>query len=392
MAMNSHLVFVSLENWDEIWRRNQFICAELARRHPDRKILFVAPPRDYSHAIRKWKWDDIVTYTDWSPKGLPNVHVFRPVKLLPNSIAIGRTLNAFLVRRQIIKKIRELQLTPFNLWINDHSLSYLLKGLAEEATVYDITDDWVSFEQPARLANRIAAQDAVLCENCSAVIVCSEHLQKIKLPLLSEASRLHLIPNGVDADHYASVCDRSIPVPATAQKWPQPIYGYVGTIHADRVDLALIEAVANKLSCGCIVLVGPNFLTEDATQRLRATGRVHFTGAVPYTDVPSYMRAFDVCITPHRVTPFTESLNPIKLWEYLAAGKPIVTTNVAGFRDFPEIVYIANDRESFLAALNRATKEQPEFEMRRKAEARRHSWTSRVDEIEKVLSGLKSIQ
>jgi teichuronic acid biosynthesis glycosyltransferase TuaH len=73
-------------------------------------------------------------------------------------------------------------------------------------------------------------------------------------------------------------------------------------------------------------------LPKEDAESLQRTGRVHLTGAVPYAEVPEYMRAFDVCITPHRMTLFTESLNPIKLWEYLAAGKPIVSTDVAGFR------------------------------------------------------------
>src|SRR5207245_1179743 len=84
---------------------------------------------------------------------------------------------------------------------------------------------------------------------------------------------------------------------------------------------------------GALVFIGPAFLSEAERARLTATGRVHLVGAVPYMQLPAYMRAMDVCIMPHRMTAFTESLNPIKLWEYLAAGKPIVSTDVAGFRD-----------------------------------------------------------
>jgi len=102
---------------------------------------------------------------------------------------------------------------------------------------------------------------------------------------------------------------------------------------------------------------------------------------VPYHDVPRYMRAFDVCITPHRVTPFTNSLNPIKLWEYLAAGKPIISTPVAGFVDFPHHVYIASDSATFLRLLPCALAESPTRVTARQAEAVRHSWEARVTEI-----------
>jgi glycosyltransferase involved in cell wall biosynthesis len=98
------------------------------------------------------------------------------------------------------------------------------------------------------------------------------------------------------------------------------------------------------------------------------------------------MRAFDVCIVPHRVTPFTESLNPIKLWEYLAAGKPIVSTDVAGFRDYPQFVRIASDAPSFLQAVQAALTEDPSLPQARRAEAQHHSWNSRLDAVEQVIS------
>jgi teichuronic acid biosynthesis glycosyltransferase TuaH len=97
------------------------------------------------------------------------------------------------------------------------------------------------------------------------------------------------------------------------------------------------------------------------------------------------MRAFDVCITPHRVTPFTESLNPIKLWEYLAAGKPIVSTNVAGFRDYPQFVTIA-DADGFNEAVQTTLHEDPTRAEARRTEARRHSWSARLDAVEAVIS------
>jgi teichuronic acid biosynthesis glycosyltransferase TuaH len=106
---------------------------------------------------------------------------------------------------------------------------------------------------------------------------------------------------------------------------------------------------------------------------------------VAYAEIPNIMRAFDVCITPHRVTAFTESLNPIKLWEYLAAGKPIVSTDVAGFRDYPQFVRIATGAEEFVAAAEAGMREEPGLRNARRAEAERHSWVKRVDQIEGIL-------
>ena len=156
---------------------------------------------------------------------------------------------------------------------------------------------------------------------------------------------LYLIPNGVDAQHYRTVLDTP-PDPA-AQQWLRPVLGYTGSIHPDRVDVDLVEAISGRLEQGTILLVGPNMLPAADQERLRHCGNVVLTGPTPYSDLPKAMRAFDVCITPHRVTPFTESLNPIKLWEYLAAGKPIVSTPVDRLSRLPAVCTHRVRRERF---------------------------------------------
>ena len=262
--------------------------------------------------------------------------------------------------------------------------------MGERAVIYDITDDWTSLTQSPKLASLIAGQDADLCRRADATIVCSERLQEMKRPLTRS---LHLIPNGVDAAHYRHVLDGTGPYPAESERWTRPVFGYTGTIHPDRVDVDLIEAVARRMTTGTIVLLGPDMLRPDERLRLLATGRIALPGQVAYQDIPRWMRAFDVCITPHRVTRFTESLNPIKLWEYLAAGKPIVSTPVAGFRDFAHVVRLAGTAESFLAAAveavgEAATPDGQRLQEQRRAIAREHSWERRGDDIVAVLQSV----
>jgi len=93
--------------------------------------------------------------------------------------------------------------------------------------------------------------------------------------------------------------------------------------------------------------------------------------------------------SPHRMTAFTESLNPIKLWEYLAAGKPIVSTPVAGFRDYPQWVRLASDSNAFTAAVREALSEDRATQLQRRQQVADHSWQSRVDAIEQVIAGVE---
>jgi teichuronic acid biosynthesis glycosyltransferase TuaH len=379
-------IFVSMENWDDVWRRNQFVCGRIAKRFPHSKILFVGTPRDVSNQIRRGLTADLRAPATWQVPGYPNIHITRPLKLLPNTIPATRRFNEAMERRHALRVAHRLGFRRPILWLNPHYGVHMVGKMGEDRTIYDITDDWITLTQSEARTRLIIEQDLELCRIADAVIVCSQKLYDLKKDL---ARNLHLIPNGVDAEHYRCVLEGDGPLPEETAAWPRPIYGYTGTIHPDRVDVDLVERMARRLKQGCFALVGPDFLLDPDRDRLLATGKVFFTGAIPYARLPQFMRAFDVSITPHRVTPFTESLNPIKLWEYLAGGKPIVATDVAGFRDFPDLVRIAKSEDDFLDALAEAPHEAPHLPEARRAEARKHSWDTRVDQILEVVAECK---
>jgi teichuronic acid biosynthesis glycosyltransferase TuaH len=382
MPNANDLIFVSMENWDDIWRRNQFICAELTQRRPDLRILFVGLPLNISNALRRGRIREVFRMSTYTVPGFDRITVTHPPKLLPDSLAGGRAVNEAMFRRHVRHVAARLGLRSPVLWLNPHYAVHAAGRMGESAVIYDITDDWTTLTQSSSLVQRIKVQDAELCRRADATIVCSERLRDMKRDL---AKNLHLIPNGVDARHYARVLDGSAALPDEIRNWPKPVFGYTGTLHPDRVDVGLIELLA-KSRQGSIVLVGPNFLSAEDNQRLLAAGNVYLTGPVPYARIPDYMAAFDVCITPHKVTPFTESLNPIKLWEYLAAGLPIVSTDVAGFRDYPELVRIARTPQEFIHAVRLALTEKGRMAPQGRSLAREHSWIRRVDEIEKVIN------
>ncbi len=381
------IIFVSLEPWDEIWRRNQFVCDGLLRKSTNTKILFVQPPFDNSYALRARKLNKMrrtPTLVDGGYGG--RLKWFTPTKWLPNSLTVGRSWNEKHLLIQIKRALRDLNWTATHLWINQHEAAHLLDTKTAPRSIYDITDDWTKFSGNQSQLALITEQDATLCQSCDHVIVCSQQLFDDKATLV-DPEKLHLIPNGVHVDHYEAVADISMPVHPVAQKWKKPTFGYTGTIHGDRVDVNLIASVAKSYPSATIAMVGPNLLEQAEQQPLDLFGNIVFTGAQPYADLPDIMRAFDVCMVPHLVTPFTESLNPIKLWEYLAAGKPIVSTNVAGFRDYPDLVSVAVASDDFVSLLARAPVESPDMPVLRQQAVRQHTWDQRVAAVEALLLG-----
>jgi teichuronic acid biosynthesis glycosyltransferase TuaH len=381
------LVFVSLEPWDEIWRRNQFVCDGLLRKSVDTKILFVQPPFDNSYALRSRKLSNIrriPTLLDGGYDG--RLKWFTPTKWLPNSLPVGRIWNELLLISQIKRALSDLSWNATHLWINQHEAAHLLDANLAPHSIYDVTDDWTKFSGNRSQIDLITSQDSALCNSCDHVIVCSRQLYEDKAKLV-DLDRLQLIPNGVHIEHYETVADASLPVHKIAEQWTKPVFGYTGTIHGDRVDVNLIASVAKAYPLATIAMVGPNLLDQSEQQKLDGFSNVVFTGAQPYADLPDIMRAFDVCMVPHLVTPFTESLNPIKLWEYLAAGKPVVSTNVAGFRDFMDMLFVVDNVDEFVLALSTALTDDKATPTSRQAIAKQHSWERRLSDVVNLLGG-----
>ena len=190
-------------------------------------------------------------------------------------------------------------------------------------SLYDITDDWLLAPLAPRQRDRLMADEALLMEHSQEVVVCSPELARSR----GTNRAVELIPNGVDVDLFRT------PRPRPADLPPSPVALYVGTLHTWRIDIPLVLELAGARPDLQVVLVGPNSLPRDVTDRLERVPNIAVLGARPYDQIPAYMQHADVIIIPHLVDRFTESLDPIKAYECLAAGRPTVATPVAGFRE-----------------------------------------------------------
>jgi teichuronic acid biosynthesis glycosyltransferase TuaH len=372
------LIFISLENWDEIWRRNQFLCAEWLRRFPGMRLLFVGRSRDVSHSLRKGDSSIFSQPAQQKIAELPGLTILNPLKLLPNSLSPARWLNQQVLLGEIRRASQRSGLRAPLLWINDHFAAPLAGRLGERAVIYDVTDDWTLMSSiPAPERERIRVADAALCKKADLVVVCSEALERSRKPA---CRRLVRVPNGVDAARYGQGLGQTGGLGEPGPK----TFGYMGTLHSDRLDLELIMTLAQRRTSDRVVLCGPNLLTAGERARLNASPNIELRPAVNYQEVPLALEKFDVCILPHLCTPFTESLNPIKLWEYLASGKPVAATPVAGFRDYAHLFHLGKGREGFLEACEKALLEDGRLVGVRMREAARHSWRARAEDLLEV--------
>ncbi len=344
-AAPGDLVVCSLEAWDDVWRRNQFFVRELLALDPTRRVLFVEPPFDAVHERRRRSGRRRQPGLRPLPSD-PRVVRLEPLKLWPRRAGpmADRSL-----RRQVRAAGRRLGFTDPALWVNDASYA----GLASETgwpAVYDITDDWTVSGDGPRATERIADQEGRLFDECQRVVVCSPGLATSRSDRRPDVV---VIPNGVDVAHL----QRGRPRPADLAEGDQAVY--VGTLHTDRLDVDLVEWLADARPDLTVTLVGPDALDDASRARLDAHDNVARLGPRPYQEVPGYLQHASVVIVPHVVSAFTESLDPIKAYECLAVGRPTVATAVAGFRGLPEPIRVVGRDEFVPAVLEALDRPQP---------------------------------
>jgi glycosyltransferase involved in cell wall biosynthesis len=178
----------------------------------------------------------------------------------------------------------------------------------------------------------------------------------------------------------------NLEIPTELREEKQPIIGYVGAIIAARLDIEILEHIAQTYPAWKLVLVGP----EDETfakSKLHQLKNILFTGARPIEELPNYINAFCVCINPQIVNQLTIGNYPRKIDEYLAMGKPVVATRTKAMETFEDFVYLANNKEDYIEMIKKAGDENTiEIAQKRKAFAATHTWQNSVEEIYKSMN------
>ena len=359
----------SLEAWDQVWRRNQFLVRELLARDPALRVLFVEPAVDVLHGPSR-RGHLSGTGLHRVP-GHDRLWRLRPVKVVPR---VAGPLADRLLVRTIQRAAARLGFVHPVAWINDATYATLLDSVSWPA-VYDVTDDWLLASLTPRQRARLRACDRRLLDDAAAVVVCSPALAASR----RDTAQLVVIPNGVDIEHFRAPRPRPADLPA------EPTAVYAGTLHEDRLDVGLCLDVAAELPWLQLCLLGPNALTASSIALLSARPNIHVLGARPYGDVPAYLQHAGVIVVPHVVSPFTDSLDPIKAYECLAVDRPTVATPVAGFRELTGDVDVA-EREVFPAAVRTAFEEGA----RRQARRAPPTWSQRAEQFDAVLQGAAS--
>jgi len=253
----------------------------------------------------------------------------------------------------------------------------LVKNLKNNCLLYDCMDELSGFWN----TGSILQLEPLLAKKAKIILASSRTLLK-KLKKYNKAC--FLVPNATEYNHFAKQTNK---IPHDMQ-FKHPLIGYYGAI-GGWFDDQLLFYLANKKPAWNFVIIG-NISDPEKLQSIIRTGldNIHILNQKTYQDLPLYLYCFDVCLIPFLINQLTKAVNPIKLFEYLSAGKPIVSTNLPEIKQYKQpYVYLAKTKKEFLEKIELALKEtNKDFSHKRQELAKQNTWDIRYQQINNIIS------
>jgi len=362
------------DQWQGIWMPRHQVLSRLADRYD---VVWVQPSENWRNYWLPWarrRQNRAVQMV--SPNG-GRLKVYDSGRWMPE-VYRPRRIGRWLRRRRLAWPVRYLSrrgcdLIVLYLW--RPKFAWAADAIPADLVCYHIDDEY----DFSRVDRPIDAQEFGLIKSADLVFIHSPRLLEKKGRINSNTV---LVPNGVDYQAYSVAHDE----PADLAKIDRPRIGYVGVIK-DQLDMDLLLRLSHRRPDWSFVLVGPKGFVgnkESTIAALKQRSNVHFLGNRQLRELPGYTQHLDVCIMCYEVNDYTNCIYPLKLHEYLASGRPVVSSRISSVLPFEQIVQLADTAEDWELAIERslspgstslqATKERRDV-------ASEHDWGLLVDKI-----------
>jgi len=362
--------------WEKgISNRNYHVLKTLLNDERVEKILAVDYlPHTWKRAVRNYKENIIQAGSkkEIIAKSVTSKTYKIDEKLYVHSSVTNKfSLNKFYA--ELNSAIKKVGLGDYLVWSCYPLETGYFTALKPDLKVFDAVDNWSAHASYKNLAEKLKLNYKILDNQADLIFTVTEELKN----LFANKEKVFLIPNAVDLKNY----QRKFPIiNRDIGELPHPIIGYLGTIQ-DRLDLDLIEYLAKNNPHSSVVMVGPVW-QEKIKEKFLSYKNVHFLGRKSYEESPMYIQQFDIAIVPHKIDDFAKSTNPMKIFDYLACGKPVVSTISANLDIFGDLIYATNDYEEFNRYISKALDEDKIINKEKRLSfIKEHSWARRVDKM-----------
>ena|SRR5579862_5530050 len=369
------IISLSVDTWGARWNSRHQVLTRLARQFP---VIWVNPAPEWRRAASIGRW----TPRERTIDGLPNNFVVHDSSTLTPIVYRPRWLSKALLRARLRRARASLirrGCTQIVLYVWHVDYADAVSALPSELSIYHIYDEYSHSEHELPLD----AAEERLVRSVGQVFTVSPTMQARKGVLNRHST---LISNGVDYDAFAT----PVPEPADIGAIPHPRLGYTGYVKK-QIDWDMLLELAHRRPDWSFVFVGARHVHPEidaVLARLDALPNVHFLGEKPTSELSRYPQHFDVCLMPYRVNDYTKYIYPLKLHEYLATGRPIVSVPLPALHGAEHLVTIARGVDEWEQAIARQLEPaatDADRQRERRAEARSHDWSTIADRIATVI-------
>ncbi len=349
------------------------------------EILYFDPPITYIAPLKdKSAWKRLFAYRAPGERARENLTVYALPPVLPffNKYRFINKINQRIIASFVKKKMKLHGFSEPILWCYSPTSADAAPHIPHSALVYDCVDRHSAYKGFIDEAT-VNGLERSLATQANTVFATAVGLYDT---LAEYNENAVMLPNGVNFEHFNRAATEELPVPDDLKDIKRPIIGFVGMLQ-ECIDYEKIELIAKERPDWSVVLVGKP-LPGVNLDYLKKYSNIHFLGMKKYDDIPAYIANFDVCLNVFRSGNLSRDVSPLKFYEYLATGKPVVSTpqpeQVLGYSDS---VYIARGVSDFIEQCEMAMSE-PDDKKRdlRITYARACSWDARVREMEEILS------
>ena len=391
MLKGHNMIYFGPGKWEGMWRNRHQLMTRFARNN---KVVYVEPVIYLNQARRqllhsgsegKKKLFHLVTQGRII-KRPNNLYIYRSPVFVPVSGRFPFDRITWWAWKSLLRlTIQKLGFHRPIIWLSQPHMGHLLESFNERLSIYHVVDEYSSYgDLDAESKEKVKISEQQILKRADLVIVVSEELLKTK-SVFNKST--YLVPNGVDYAAYSKAINRDIPIPPDVLPLPKPVIGYSGLI-SRRLDLDLIEYIAMSHPEWSMALIGEinSGGCQRELDRLREMKNIFFLGDKKIDQVPHYVKAFDACIVPYKLNEQTQNLSPLKLYDFMAMGKEIVTTNFPIAREFKDVLHIAESKENFVSCVEKSLSEKDKglFAKRRQIAAQ-NTWDDRIATLSGII-------
>ena len=371
------IVCISTSNYYPVPTRKQNVMNRLQ----DAEVIYIDPPVTILAPLKdRSAFKRLTAFRKPGQKAKDNITVYSPPLVFPffNKYRWINRINQKMIARYIRKRMKEHGFTEPYLWCYTPTSCDLIHLIPNRGVIYDCVDRHSAYKGmidpvvvDAMEKDLATAADQVFCTAAGLYDTLRQYNENTEL-----------IPNGVDYELFSRAAES--PGKAAAEE-NKPVFGFVGMLQ-ECIDYQCMEAVAQAFPEGELVLVGRSLPGVDLSS-LRAYPNVRFMGLVPQAELPEIIAGFDVCLNLFKEGRLSKDVSPLKFYEYLATGKPIVSTREPlQVMDYADVVYIAENREDFVVKCREALQERDPSKVKKRMEyGKACSWDRRVQQMEQIL-------